>query len=51
MTDVVIAAAVRSAVGRAHKGALALTRPDDLAGQVVKAALLARAEPRPEGGR
>ncbi len=36
MADVVIAAAVRSAVGRAHKGALALTRPDDLAGQVVR---------------
>ncbi len=41
MTDVVIAAAVRSAVGRAHKGALALTRPDDLAGMVVRE-LLAR---------
>jgi acetyl-CoA acyltransferase len=33
--------AVRSAVGRAHKGTLALTRPDELAGQVI-AALLAR---------
>jgi acetyl-CoA acyltransferase len=39
--NVVIAEAVRSAVGRAHKGTLALTRPDELAGQVV-AALLAR---------
>jgi acetyl-CoA acyltransferase len=39
--NVVIADAVRSAVGRAHKGSLALTRPDELAGQVV-AALLAR---------
>jgi acetyl-CoA acyltransferase len=39
--NVVIADAVRSAVGRAHKGTLALTRPDELAGQVV-AALLAR---------
>ena len=37
MADVVIAAAVRSAGGRAHKGALALTRPDDLAGQVIRA--------------
>jgi acetyl-CoA acyltransferase len=37
----VIAEVVRSAVGRAHKGTLALTRPDELAGQVV-AALLAR---------
>jgi acetyl-CoA acyltransferase len=39
--NVVIAEVVRSAVGRAHKGTLALTRPDELAGQVV-AALLAR---------
>ena len=39
--NVVIADAVRSAVGRAHKGTLALTRPDELGGQVV-AALLAR---------
>ena len=39
--NVVIADAVRSAVGRAHKGSLALTRPDELAGEVV-AALLAR---------
>ncbi|MGH7437492.1 MAG: acetyl-CoA C-acyltransferase, partial [Polyangiaceae bacterium] len=39
--DVVIADAVRSAVGRAHKGTLAQTRSDELGGQVV-AALLAR---------
>src|ERR1700733_16155433 len=39
--NVVIAEAVRSAVGRAHKGTLVLTRPDELAGQVL-AALLAR---------
>ena len=39
--DVVIVDAVRSAVGRAHKGTLAETRPDELAGQVV-AGLLAR---------
>ncbi len=39
--NVVIVDAVRSAVGRAHKGTLALTRPDELAGQVV-AALMAR---------
>ena len=39
--NVVIVDAVRSAVGRAAKGSLALTRPDELAGQVV-AALLAR---------
>jgi len=36
MADIVIAAAVRSAVGRALKGALAQTRPDDLAGMVVR---------------
>jgi acetyl-CoA acyltransferase len=39
--DVVIVDAVRSAVGRAHKGSLAETRPDELAGQVI-AGLLAR---------
>jgi acetyl-CoA acyltransferase len=39
--NVVIVEAVRSAVGRAHKGTLAQTRPDELAGQVI-AALLAR---------
>jgi acetyl-CoA acyltransferase len=37
--EVVIAQAVRSAVGRAHKGALAHTRPDELAGQVIRAVL------------
>ncbi len=39
--NVVIVDAVRSAVGRAHKGTLSQTRPDELAGQVI-AALLAR---------
>jgi acetyl-CoA acyltransferase len=39
--EIVIVDAVRSAVGRAHKGSLALKRPDELAGEVVKA-LLAR---------
>jgi acetyl-CoA acyltransferase len=39
--DVVIVDAVRSAVGRAHKGSLAETRPDELAGEVI-AGLLAR---------
>jgi len=39
MADIVIAAAARSAVGRSLKGSLALTRPDDLAGQVVRAVL------------
>ena len=41
MIDVVIADAVRSAVGRSHKGALAYKRPDELAGEVI-AGLLAR---------
>jgi acetyl-CoA acyltransferase len=41
MNDIVIADAVRSAVGRAHKGSLAHKRPDELAGEVI-AALLAR---------
>jgi acetyl-CoA acyltransferase len=35
-TEVVIAEAVRSAVGRAIKGSLALKRPDELAGDVIK---------------
>ncbi len=37
--DVVIVSAVRSAVGRAGKGSLALTRPDELAAQIIRAAL------------
>ncbi len=37
--EVVIVQAVRSAVGRAGKGALAHTRPDELAAQVIRAAL------------
>jgi acetyl-CoA acyltransferase len=37
--NIVIVDAVRSAVGRAHKGALAQTRPDELAGQVIRALL------------
>ena len=41
MKDVVVVEAVRSAVGRAHKGSLANKRPDDLAGEVIRA-LLAR---------
>ena len=39
MADIVIAEAVRSAVGRAHKGSLALKRPDELAGDVIKGLL------------
>jgi acetyl-CoA acyltransferase len=41
MTDVIIAEAVRSAVGRAHKGSLAQKRPDELAGEVIRG-LMAR---------
>jgi acetyl-CoA acyltransferase len=41
MTDIIIVEAVRSAVGRAHKGSLAQKRPDELAGDVI-AGLLAR---------
>ncbi len=41
MTNVVIVDAVRSAVGRAVKGSLALRRPDELAGEVIRG-LLAR---------
>src|SRR5258705_13357146 len=39
MADIAIVSAARSAVGRAGKGALAQTRADELAGQIVKAAL------------
>ena len=41
MADIIIAEAVRSAVGRALKGSLAQNRPDELAGEVI-AGLLAR---------
>ncbi len=41
MNDIVIAEAVRSAVGRAHKGSLATKRPDELAADVIRG-LLAR---------
>ncbi|MFO0565044.1 MAG: thiolase family protein [Polyangiaceae bacterium] len=41
MTDIAIIEAVRSAVGRAYKGSLALKRPDELAGDVIRG-LLAR---------
>jgi acetyl-CoA acyltransferase len=39
LQDAVLVAARRSAVGRALKGTLRNTRPDDLAGQVVRAVL------------
>ncbi|HLL23840.1 MAG TPA: beta-ketoacyl synthase N-terminal-like domain-containing protein, partial [Kofleriaceae bacterium] len=36
MTEIVIAEAVRSAVGRGHKGSLATKRPDELAADVIR---------------
>src|SRR6188508_3285857 len=48
MVDVVIAEAVRSAVGRAHKGSLAQKRPDELAGEVVAALLQRVPQVKPE---
>lgn len=39
MKEVVIASSVRTAVGKAPKGALRITRPDDLAAVVIKGAL------------
>jgi len=39
MRDVVIASSVRTAVGKAYKGTLRATRPDDLAAVAIKGAL------------
>ncbi len=39
MTEIVIAEAVRSAVGRGHKGALSSKRPDELAADVIRGLL------------
>src|SRR5450432_4136668 len=39
MRDVVIASSVRTPVGRAYKGTLRATRPDDLAAVAIKGAL------------
>lgn len=39
MRDVVIASSVRTAVGKAYKGTLRVTRPDDLAAVAIKGAL------------
>jgi acetyl-CoA acyltransferase len=41
MNDIIIAEAVRSAVGRGHKGTLSTKRPDELAADVIRG-LLAR---------
>ncbi|MEM9488131.1 MAG: thiolase family protein [Myxococcota bacterium] len=48
MADVIIAEAVRSAVGRAHKGSLANKRPDDLAGEVIGGLLERVPQVKPE---
>ena len=39
MNDAVIVSAVRTPLGRAHRGAMARTRPDDLGATVIRAAL------------
>ena len=39
MMEIVIADAVRSAVGRGHKGSLSTKRPDELAADVIRALL------------
>jgi acetyl-CoA acyltransferase len=48
MSEAVIVSAVRTAVGRAYKGSLRATRPDDLAAVVIKEALarVAALDPR-----
>ena len=39
MPEAVIVSAARSPIGRARKGSLKDVRPDDLAGQMIRAAL------------
>lgn len=48
MREVVIAASYRSACGRAHKGTLALTRPDELLAQVIAGVLERVPQIKPE---
>lgn len=48
MTEIVIAEAVRSAVGRAHKGSLAARRPDELAGEVIRGLMERVPQVKPE---
>ncbi|MFW6197482.1 MAG: thiolase family protein, partial [Myxococcota bacterium] len=48
MSDIVIAEAVRSAVGRARKGSLALRRPDDLLGEVIRGLMERVPQVKPE---
>ncbi len=46
--DVVIVDAVRSAVGRGIKGSLANTRPDELAGEVIRGLMARVPQVKPE---
>lgn len=48
VNDIVIAEAVRSAVGRAHKGSLATKRPDELAADVIRGLLARVPQVKPE---
>jgi acetyl-CoA acyltransferase len=48
MANVVIAEAVRSAVGRAHKGSLASRRPDEFAAEVIRGLLARVPQVKPE---
>ncbi|MBX3185027.1 MAG: thiolase family protein [Polyangiaceae bacterium] len=48
MASIAIIDAVRSAVGRAHKGSLAHKRPDELAGDVIQALLARNPGVKPE---
>ncbi|MGB5698131.1 MAG: thiolase family protein [Polyangiales bacterium] len=48
MSKIVVVDAVRSAVGRAKKGSLANRRPDELAGEVVRALMARNPEVTPE---
>jgi acetyl-CoA acyltransferase len=48
MADIVIAEAVRSAVGRARKGSLALRRPDEMLGEVIRGLMKRVPQVKPE---
>lgn len=48
MNEVVIIDAVRSAVGRAHKGSLRFRRPDELAGEVIRGLMARNPHVKPE---
>jgi acetyl-CoA acyltransferase len=50
MSDIVIAEAVRSAVGRGHKGSLATKRPDELAADVIRGLLQRVPQAKGRGG-